>query len=327
MGTDLAADLAAAADLLRTATEVTLLAHVSPDADALGSALALGMGLRSRGVAVRVSFGFPADVPRSLRSLDPGDMVVPAAEVPAAPPLLVALDCASEQRLGTLIDRVPATIAAGGRVLVVDHHVANTRFGTDHVVDESAPATVVLVLALLDELGVELTPRIARCLYAGLITDTGSFRRATPDTHALAGRLLAAGVDPTEVARELMDSRPFAWLRLVSSALSRAQLVPDAVGGRGLVVTVVSLTDLEGMEPEDADSVVDLIRTAEEAEVAAVAKELTPGRWSVSLRAVGDTDVRAVAASLGGGGHRLAAGFPAAGSAEDVLVLIKAAFA
>ncbi|GAA2985295.1 DHH family phosphoesterase [Actinokineospora diospyrosa] len=327
MGTDLAADLAAAADLLRTATDVTLLAHVSPDADALGSALALGLALHARGAVVRVSFGFPTEVPRSLRGLDPIGLVVPAPAVPAAPSLLVALDCASEQRLGQLVDRVPATIAAGGRVLVVDHHVANTRFGTDHLIDETAPATVVLVLALLDELGAELTPQIAKCLYAGLIGDTGSFRRATPDTHATAGRLIAAGADPTEVARQLMDSHPFGWLRMVSSVLARAQLVPDAVDGRGLVLTVVSLTDLAGLEPEDADSVVDLVRTVEGAEVAAVAKEITPGHWSVSLRAVGSADVRAVAASLGGGGHRLAAGFPARGSAEDVLVLIKNAFA
>ncbi|WP_026424042.1 DHH family phosphoesterase [Actinokineospora inagensis] len=326
MGTD----LANAADLLRSATDVTLLAHVSPDADALGSALALAMALRSRGAAVRVSFGFPAEIPRSLRGLDTAGLVVPAGEVPAAPSTLVALDCASERRLGELVDRVPATIAAGGRVLVVDHHVANTRFGTDHLLDESALATVVLVLDLIDELGVPLTPDIARCLYAGLIGDTGLFRRARPETHAMAARLIEAGVDPTEVTRELVDTRPFGWLRLVSAALSRAQLVPDAVDGHGLVLTVVSLHDLDGtdgVEPEDADSVVDLLRTVAEAEVAAVAKELTPNRWSVSLRAVATADVRAVAATLGGGGHRLAAGFPAEGSAEDVLMLIKNAFA
>ncbi|PPK67431.1 DHH family phosphoesterase [Actinokineospora auranticolor] len=320
-------DLSNAADLLRDAPDVTLFAHVSPDADALGSALALASVLTARGAAVRVAFGFPADVPRSLRGLDREGLVVPVAEVPAAPPLVVALDCASIERLGALADRVPATVAAGGRVLVVDHHVSNTRFGTDHVIDDTAVATAVLVLDLLDELGAELTPHIAECLYAGLVSDTGSFRRATPATHTTAARLIAAGVDPSAVARELMDSHPFAWLGLVSGSLSRAQLVPDAADGHGLVVTVVSLTDLTGLDAEDADSVVDLLRTVTEAGVAAVAKELAPNRWSVSLRSVGAVDVRAVAASLGGGGHRLAAGFPAAGSAEDVLVTIKNAFA
>ncbi|GLZ40087.1 DHH family phosphoesterase [Actinokineospora sp. NBRC 105648] len=323
MGTD----LAVAAELLRSATDVTLFAHVSPDADALGSALALGLALRERGAEVRVSFGFPAEVPRNLRGLDPVGLVVPVDQVPQAPPLLVVLDCASEQRLGVLADRVPATIAAGGRVLVVDHHVRNTRFGTDHLLDESAEATAVLVLELLDELGAPLDEPIARCLYAGLVSDTGSFRRATPQTHQVAGRLIAAGVDPSALARELMDAHPFAWLGLVSAALSRARLVPHAAGGRGLVLTAVALSDLDGLGSEDADSVVDLVRTVAEAEVAAVAKELTPGHWSVSLRAVGVFDVREVAARLGGGGHRLAAGFPATGSAEDVLGLIERAFA
>ncbi len=322
MGTD----LAAAADLLSTATDVTLLAHVNPDADALGSALALGLALRGRGATVRVSFGAATPVPRSLRGLDPVGLVVPATEVPAAPALLVALDCGSEQRLGTLLDRVPATIAAGGRVLVVDHHLGNTRFGTDHLVDETAVATAVLVLDLLDEMAVPLDPAIARCLYAGLVTDTGSFRRATPRTHQMAARLIAAGVDPTALARELMDSHPFAWLGMVAAALSRAELVPAAVGGLGLVLTSVPAADLVGLLPEDADGVVDLLRTTTEAEVSAVAKEGAPGRWSVSMRAVGAADVRAVAERMGGGGHRLAAGFGAVGSADDVLLAIKAAF-
>ncbi|SDC31677.1 DHH family phosphoesterase [Actinokineospora iranica] len=319
MGTD----LAAAADLLRSATDVTLLAHVNPDADALGSAVALGLALRARGATARVSFGSPAEVPRPLRGLDPAGLIVPAAEVPAAPPLLVALDCGGLNRLGALADRVSATIAAGGRVLVVDHHVGTPRFGTHHVIDETALATAVLVLDLIDALPVPLDPAIAKCLYAGLVTDTGSFRRATPETHRIAARLLSAGVDPTALTRELMDTNPFAWLRMVAAALARAELVPDAAGGLGLVQTVVYAADLEGLSPQDADAVVDLLRTTAEAEVAVVAKETAPGHWSVSLRAVGAVDVRAAAMRLGGGGHRLAAGFTAVGSAEDVLVSIK----
>src|SRR3954470_23153539 len=106
-------DLADAAALLRTATDVTLLAHVNPDADALGSALALGMALHRRGVQVRVSFGMPGDVPESLRTLDVAGLVVPAAAVPAACGLLVVLDTASKSRLGQLADRVNATVEAG----------------------------------------------------------------------------------------------------------------------------------------------------------------------------------------------------------------------
>lgn len=312
-------DLGAAANLLRTATDVTLLAHVNPDADALGSALALGLAMHRRGVTVRVSFGMPGEVPESLRGLDVDGLVVAAGEVPAAAGLLVVLDTASKSRLGQLADRVNATVEAGGAVLVVDHHASNTRFGTHHFVDETAEATAVLVLALLDELGWPLETDVARCVYAGLVTDTSSFRRASPQTHRLAARLIEAGVDPNAVARDLLDTHPFAFLQMLASVLDRAVLEPNAAGGHGLVHTTVRLDDLIGVRLEEVESVVDIVRTTAEAEVAAVLKETSSGHWTGSLRAVGAVDVRAVAERFGGGGHRLAAGFSAAGELEDIL--------
>jgi phosphoesterase RecJ-like protein len=320
-------DLSAAAELLRTATDVTLLAHVNPDADAFGSAIALGTALRRRGATVRVSFGMPAEIPRSLRGLDPEGLFVPADELPRPAGLLVALDTGSQTRLGRLTDRVPATIAAGGRVLVVDHHASNTRFGTDHVVDEYAEATVVLVLRLLDALGTELDEHLARCLYAGLAMDTSMFRRAREETHLMAARLLATGVDADALTRELNDSHPFAWCRMLSAVLGRARLEPESAGGFGLVHTAVRLSDMDGVGLEEVESVVDILRTTVEAEVAAVLKELAPGRWSGSLRAAGKVDVRVAAARLGGGGHRLAAGFTATGSEEEIVAALRTAVA
>ncbi|HVK22891.1 MAG TPA: bifunctional oligoribonuclease/PAP phosphatase NrnA [Actinokineospora sp.] len=317
-------DLANAAEVLRSATDVTLLGHVNPDADALGSALALALGLRTRGARVRVAFGAPDSISDSLRALDPADLLVPAAEVPEAPATLVVLDCGSERRLGPLANRVAATKAAGGRVLVIDHHVDTPLFGTDHVLDEQAEATAVLVAALLDELGIPLDADMATCVYAGVLTDTGSFRRAKPSTHRLAARLIEAGARPDAIARSF-DEHPFEWLGMLSTVLGRAQRVPDAAGGLGLVYAVVTIDDLAGLRPEDVEGVIDLLRATADAEVAAVAKELEPGVWTVSLRAVGAVDVRAAAVRLGGGGHRLAAGFTAHGSAEDVLVAIKTA--
>jgi phosphoesterase RecJ-like protein len=314
----LTADLRAAADLLRTATDVTLLGHVNPDADALGSAIGLGLALRRRGATVRVSFGPPAEVPETLRALDPAGLVVPAEEVPDNPKLLVALDAASAARLGWLEDRV----ARSGQVLVIDHHVANTRYGTHHVVDETAEATAVLVLAVLDELGEPLDADIARCLYAGLATDTSSFRRATPQTHRTAARLIEAGADPADMARH--DAHPFAWLPMLAGVLARAVLEPDAAGGLGFVHTSVRRDDMAGVRSEEVESVVDILRTTAEAEVALVLKEMAPGEWSGSLRAKSAVDVRAVAAGLGGGGHRLAAGFTSVGTADEVTERVRA---
>jgi phosphoesterase RecJ-like protein len=324
---DLTAELAAAAAVLATATDVTLLAHVNPDADALGSALALGLALHRRGARVRVSFGAPAEVPETLRGLDVAGLLVPAEAIPAVPPVLVALDAGSIGRLGPLGDRVAATIEAGGQVVVLDHHVSNPGFGTVNVVDDRAEATALVVLRLLDVMGVEVDEPIARCVYAGLVTDTRSFRHASSDTHRVAARLIDAGVDAEGVARPLMDSHPFGYLNMLASVLSRATLDRDAANGLGLVHAVVTLDDAEGLRPEEVESVVDLIRTAQEAEVAAVLKELRPSTWSVSLRSVSEVDVREVAQLLGGGGHRRAAGFTARGPAEQVLADLVAALA
>lgn len=314
-------ELAAAVELLARASDVTLVAHVHPDADALGSALALGLVLWRRGVTVRVSFGEPAQTPESLRGLDVAGLIVPAAQVPAQPELLVALDTGSRDRLGCLADRVDTARA----VLVVDHHASNTRFGTHNVVDTGAEATAVLVLRLLDALDVPLDEPIARCLYAGLVTDTSCFRRADPTTHAIAARLLSAGVDPEAATRELLDTHPFGWLAMLGAVLARARLEPASAQGLGLVHTSVRLADVVGLRSEEVESVVDLVRTTSEAEVAAVLKETGPDRWSVSVRAKQRLDVSAAAVELGGGGHRLAAGFIAEGTAEAVLDALRAA--
>lgn len=317
----------AAVDALRAARDITLLAHISPDADALGSALALGLALHRAGARVRVSFAEPADMPDSLRGLDSANLVVPASEVPATPGTLVVLDTGSLDRLGGLGDRVAATIEAGGAVVVIDHHTANPHYGTHHVIDPSAEATAVLVLDILDKLGAEVDEPVARCLYAGLVTDTSSFRRARPGTHAVAARLLEAGVDPDTLGRELMDSRPFAWLPMLSGVLAGARLEPGAARGLGLVHTRLPADIVATARREDVESVVDVLRMTREAEVAMVLKELTAGRWTVSLRAKSRIDVRVAAQRLGGGGHQLAAGCTLHGEAGDVLDALRAALA
>jgi phosphoesterase RecJ-like protein len=314
-------DVPAAAALLAEASDVTLLAHVNPDADALGSALALGLALRRRGATVRVSFGTPLTVPESLRFLDSEGLFVPASAVPAQSELLVALDTGSLDRLGPLGDRVAAARVS----LVVDHHVSNTRYGTHNLVDDRAEATAVIVARLLDALDVEIDEPIARCLYAGVATDTVSFRYAKPDTLRLVARLLETGVDGPALIRDLMDSHPFAWLGMLASVLGAAQLEPDAAQGLGFVHAVVRQVDAAGLRAEEVESVIDVVRSTSEAEVAAVLKETPAGAWTVSLRAVGRLDVRSVAVRFGGGGHRLAAGFTGHGTPDEIIAALRTA--
>src|SRR5205823_2322695 len=155
-----------------------------------------------------------------------------------------------------------------------DHHVSNTRFGTHHVIDERAEATVMIVLRLLDELGATVDLPIAKCLYAGLVTDTRNFRHASVETHRVAARLLEAGVDPELTTRPLLDTHPFGWLGMLSGVLGEARLEGSAARGLGLVHATVRLAHSDGLRSEEIDSVIDVVRTTSEAEVTAVLKEV-----------------------------------------------------
>lgn len=317
----LTADIDTAAALLASAHDVTLLAHVQPDADALGSALALGIALRRRGASVRVSFAEPDRTPESLRPLDVLGLVVPADEVPAEPEVLVACDTASIGRLGALAGRV----STAGATVLIDHHASNTGFGTHRIVDASVEATAVLAHRVLEAMGEPLDAAIATCLYAGLVTDTVGFRTAGPAAYRLAATLVEAGVQVEPLVRRIMDTHPFEWFAALAGVLGDTALDPDAAAGLGLVHAVVPAALVERFRSEEIDGVIDEIRGTAEAEVAAVLKQVGPRRWSVSMRAKGRIDLAAAAVALGGGGHRNAAGFTREGTPDEVLADLRSA--
>jgi phosphoesterase RecJ-like protein len=310
-----AADVAAVsrtvAGVLAEAAEgratVVLSGHVNPDADALGSTLALAEGLRRRGARVLPTFPGELTLPASLGWLPGAEGLVPSSALPSSPDVFVSLDAASPGRLG----EIAGLLDAAATSIVVDHHASNPGFGGLRLVDPGAPATVALVADLLDDLGVPLDRQLATCLYAGLAADTGSFRFGStrPQTHELAARLLATGIDHAAISRRLFDTAPFGWLGLLSVVTGRTVLEPDT--GAGLVWTWSSTAEAaeHGLPGEQLEALVDVIRSAEEADVAAVLKGQDDGTWSVSLRSRGGTDVARVALELGGGGHTLAAGY------------------
>ncbi|MEX5721202.1 DHH family phosphoesterase [Geodermatophilus maliterrae] len=313
-----AAVLAAAADARAT---VVLSGHVQPDADALGSTLALAEGLRRRGARVLATFPGPPTLPASLGWLPGAEGLVPSTAVPGSPDVFVSLDAASPGRLAELA----ALLADAGTSVVVDHHASNPGFGDVRLVDPAAPATVVLVAGLLDELGVALDAHLATLLYAGLAADTGSFRFGStrPDTHLLAARLLATGIDHAAISQQLFDTAPFGWLRLLSAAAGRAVLEPAV--GAGLVWTWSSAAEAaeHRLPGEQLEALVDVVRSTAEADVACVLKGQDDGSWSVSLRSRGATDVARVATALGGGGHRAAAGFTSRLDREGTVAAIR----
>lgn len=306
----------AALDLLASTQAPVLTCHIGPDGDAMGSTLALALGLRKIGKSPIPSWSEPFGVPKQYAFVPGQDLLVPPAKVPAAPEVMWTFDAGSIERLGTL---EPAGRAARNLV-VVDHHATNDSFGTVNLIDPKAAASAVLVYELLRRAGIALDKDIATLLYLGLVTDTGRFqyRNTTPSVHEMAADLLSHGVPQDEISRLVYDTHPFGYLKLVSTALDRAELVPKA----SMVWTFIMQKDLAAHEVglEDTEALIDVVRTAAEAEVAAVLKETPEGKFKVSMRSKGKANVGAVCEALGGGGHALAAGFTSAnGDAQAII--------
>ncbi|HEY3008314.1 MAG TPA: bifunctional oligoribonuclease/PAP phosphatase NrnA [Micromonosporaceae bacterium] len=310
---------------MRPDSTVLLVCHVNPDGDALGSMLGVGLGLRRLGVRnLQATFPGRPEVPEPLGDLPGLDLLVPEDRAAADPDLLMCFDAASASRLGALVDRLDRAPTN----VVLDHHASNTRFGRLNLVDPTAAATSVVAEQLLRRLGVRLDAEIAECLYVALATDTGSFKfdMTTPSVHELAARLLRTGIRPGEISRRVFDTRPFGAVKLYGEVLGRAQLEPAAAKGEGLVWTYATLDDLARYDqrPYVLEGLIDSVRAAAEADVSCVVKQLAPAEWAVSMRSKGAVDVGRVAVALGGGGHRLAAGFTGRGSLDDVVGAIRA---
>jgi phosphoesterase RecJ-like protein len=333
------ADRAVALDVIRTAISgsgwVLCVGHIQPDADALGSALALAFAIRRAGGHALVSFDpgpLAFGLPPSLQFL-PGAPLLTAPERlpngPDSPAAVITFDTGSVQRLGRL---APFTVQRPGSppVLMIDHHARGERFGTLSYVDGGAAATAELVAGLIDGLEVPFDADIASCLYAGLASDTGSFRypATSPGTHRLAARLLEAGARHETINNLMWDTRPPSYLAVLAGALGRARCAGEVIW------TYVAAAHLEasGASAEEAEGIIDIIRVSRDHEVAVVLKEDDAGPagrsgWKVSVRSRGRLDVGAACTALGGGGHRLAAGFSAEGQPAEIIERFRAVLA
>ena len=303
-----------AARVLAEAEEAVLVCHVNPDPDAMGSMLGLATFLASRGTKVVAASPNGLDeLPRWIDALPGREHLVPPRDVPNEPPLVVTLDAADPARLDGLMHLVERA----GMVVVIDHHRTNPGFGTIDLIDPEAAATAEIVFRLIERIGGPLTPEVAACLYAGLVTDTGRFQfeATTPEVLRVAATLREQAFDQSRLSQALYEDNSLAYLRLLGRLLERMRHVPEA----SLVLTHVLRADLEeaGVPIQETDDLIDVIRTAREADVAAVIKEQVGGGFKVSMRSRGDTDVAAVAQRFEGGGHRLAAGYTSKGTLEE----------
>ncbi len=303
-------DMAIAVVALRERDRFLVTSHEAPDGDALGSLLATGLALAQLGKDAVMFLGGDAPLPGEYRFLDLGDRGL-LRELPAdaAERTLVAVDCASEGRVGAQ----PGLVEAAPYTINVDHHHDNPRFGEVNVVVEDASSTGEVLADVFRELGVQLTPGIAEALYIALVTDTGRFQYAntTPKALRLAAELVEAGADVNRVFQGVYENVQFAKLKLLARALEHAQVLE----GGEIVVSHLLRSDFEAVGATEpySEGIIDVLRSVEGSIVSALIRE--PPRDSgptrkVSLRSsVDEVDVSAIARKSGGGGHREAAGF------------------
>ncbi len=313
--------LARATQVVADAKSVALACHVNPDGDALGSMLGLFHVLRAAGVDVVASFPTPFVTANHYRELPGLDLLTEPADFPSEPDVMVTFDCGSLGRLG---DLEPAAKAAR-ELVVIDHHISNDLYGTVNVVQPDAAASGSVVLQLIDALGLPLNRDAAVALYAALVCDTGRFQyeTTTPAVFGMAKRLAEFDVPVERLSRTLFEEHRFAYLQLLGEALGRAQLVRE----QRFVWTAITQEMLtrHGVEMEEVEGLIDVLRRTTEAEVTAVLKEEVDGAVRVSLRSLGGVDVRRIAEAHGGGGHRFAAGFTSTLDLDTVVARIRAA--
>jgi phosphoesterase RecJ-like protein len=309
-----------AAEVIREAPSLALACHVTPDGDALGSMLALHLLSRAAGKVSTASWAEPFVIAPHYAFLPGLDLTTKPDDFPDDPAVMITFDCGSLARLGDLAG--PARRA--GELIVLDHHASNDGFGSINVIDPAAASTTVMVRRLAAELGWPLTRDSALCIYTGLVTDTGRFQYAntTPEVFALAQELASFQLPIAAITRHLFEEHRFDYLKLAAACLARAELDRELE----FVATWVTAADLDhhGVELEETEGLIDLVRRAAEAEVSCVLKE-SPDGIRVSLRSVSHVDVGALATQFGGGGHFFASGFTAQGSIAEVLARIRSA--
>ncbi len=294
---------------------ILCLSHVDPDGDAVGSLLGMFWLLKALGKSPVASL--QDQVPPELRWLPGVNQIVSTAATRRPYDLIIALDASSADRMGSVFH---PSIHGSLPLLVIDHHITNTQFGSFNWVDPQCAATCQMVLDLVLAAGLPLTRDVADCLLTGIVTDTLCFRTSNTTQSVLeaAIRLLNTGTNLNEITQRTLDLRPFSALKLAGVAMANAQLVG------GVLWVRIKRKDAQaiGADPGEANLNSILSRTVE-ADITAVFTEKysREGKPMVdcSFRGKPGFNVGGVALALGGGGHPAAAGCTMPGLLDDVV--------
>lgn len=254
----------------------------------------------------KTAWAFASDRPPETYDFLGADRLVitEPAEIRLEPRWILALDAAEEHRISGNI----SGFRSAARLINIDHHVSNPSFGDLNLVLPEATSSAELVHRVLKEAGYSPSRAVAKCLFTGIITDTGCFRFAGVDGRTLrvAADLLDTGFDPSEVTIPLYEEYPFTRLQLERLMLERVEV---RLEGR-LVMSTLLAEDFDELRAKvsETEDLVNRLREIRGVEVGVLVTGLPSGTTRVSLRSKGLVNVSDVARSFGGGGHRRAAG-------------------
>lgn len=289
------------------ADDILILCHKNPDGDTIGSGAALCLALQRLGKTAAVLCSDP--IPTMY-----GFLPITVFDGSYAPRFVVAVDVAGIQLFG---DRNDMPRYAEHVDLCIDHHGSNSGYAYETLVNDQAAATAELLTALIPELGVEITPDIAACLYTGIATDTGCFRftNTTAATHRAAATLIEAGADVEKLNEHLFECRSHARMEAERLALESLEYYFD---GRCALICLtwdqIQAAGVAGAELEDLTS---LPRSIEGVEVGLTLRQQKDGSYKISVRTGHDTNACSIARRLGGGGHPRAAGCEISGNLDN----------
>lgn len=279
--------------------------HVRSDGDALGSQLAFHHLLKKLGKKSHVVCD--QGVLPDYRYL-PGAEGVGSGPEHLRPPYdaVVTFDSGSWRRLERVAEAVDRSST---RVINIDHHASNDRFGDLNWVDPSYSSSGEMAWDLVKASGVRPDRSIALNIYTAIVTDTGrfAFSNTTTETLLNAAELLPFGVRPSELTKLLYRQKSMNQLKFLGAAIERIERTAD---GRIAWLTLpLALERGLGFGPGDTQEYIDLLMQLKETEVAVLFRELDdPPRIKVSWRTVQGIDGIALASAYGGGGHPRASG-------------------
>ena len=285
--------------------------HADPDGDAVGSAFAVCLALADMGKEAAVYLKDPVPYryaflprPRSVlhRLPENGYDVV------------FVVDCGKLDRVGD----GSAALAEKGFIVNIDHHEANEAFGRINIVDERASSAAEILYLIFKSLSVKLTYEIAVNLYTAVLTDTGSFRyeSTTRRAFSICEEMTDLGVRPASVAAAVYESHPKERYHLLCLVLATLETHREDRVATAYVTR--EMFEKTGTNREHAEGFVEILKEIRGVEVACFIRELSEGRYKISMRSKGAVDVASVARAFGGGGHRNAAGCVIEGGIDTV---------